>query len=74
MTVVFPVCETCIYYFGLTHCAAFKASEIPKDILGGKNDHSAPVAGDNGILYRSGEGMGMDERVKLFSEAMSTKA
>ena len=73
MTVVTSVCGTCIYYYGLTHRAAFKEAEISKDILGGRNDHSQTVADDHGLQYRSGEGMTMDERVKSLREAMSKK-
>lgn len=51
MTETSPVCHTCANWApGTTSCKAFPKG-IPLDILTGKNDHTKPVEGDNGIQY-----------------------
>ena len=49
-----PVCVSCIraYGFPLRVCLSFP-NGIPDDIWEGRNDHSRPYLGDNGILYKS---------------------
>ena len=44
-----PVCNNCIHYIKNDICNAFE--NIPDEILNGKNDHSKPFPGDNGILF-----------------------
>jgi len=49
-----PVCSGCRHLSldiagGRVSCAAF--DQIPPQIWSGENDHTAPVAGDKGILF-----------------------
>jgi len=44
-----PVCTFCRHGKGKRKCAAF--SEIPLEIWEGRNDHTEPYPGDNGIQF-----------------------
>lgn len=50
-------CETCVYAADpvdgeAATCKAFPTG-IPEMILRGENDHTQPIPGDHGILYRA---------------------
>ena len=49
-----PVCSNCIHSKrdGLRQCKAFFGM-IPTDIWVGRNDHTSPYPGDNGIQFES---------------------
>jgi hypothetical protein len=49
-------CQTCVYAGdplegGTATCTAFPKG-IPQEILRGENDHTSPVPGDGGIVYK----------------------
>lgn len=45
-----PPCLSCANYLHGRTCEAFK-DRIPDDIWEGLIDHTAPVAGDNGVMF-----------------------
>ncbi len=47
-----PVCSLCKHATGFFRsCAAFGEKPIPLPIWNGKNDHTEPYPGDNGIRF-----------------------
>jgi len=48
--IIEPPCLRCRYLILWPGCAAFQG-EIPEDIRLGKNDHSEPYPGDNGLQF-----------------------
>lgn len=50
-----PVCYSCKNFAGFSTCNAFFPNKIPEDIILGRNDHTKPYEGDNGIQYEKSE-------------------
>lgn len=52
-----PICNSCKNFIddesSKFHCKAFE--DIPSDILLGKNNHTTPYPGDNGIQFEEEE-------------------
>ena len=49
-----PVCTFCKHETGFRKCKAFDL--IPLEIWEGKNDHTKPYKGDNGIRFKKVKG------------------
>jgi len=47
-----PVCRGCIYLAAWPRCFAFPDG-IPDDIRAGRNRHSSPIDGDNGLQFEA---------------------
>lgn len=50
MTIISPTCGLCSHYINGRTCKAFQDG-IPPEIWLGKNDHTKPYPGDNGIQF-----------------------
>ncbi len=48
-----PVCFTCANFIYWPYCVAFPGDAgIPKEVRDGENDHTKPIEGDHGIMYK----------------------
>ena len=70
-------CASCAHFrsqapSGLATCAAFP-KRIPADVMSGRNDHSKPIAGDNGIQWQLSPlwGTATPEQIAEFNAALA---
>jgi hypothetical protein len=45
------LCAFCQHYQSRRRCAAFGTHRIPEEIWSGRNDHTAPFPGDQGLRF-----------------------